>query len=103
MVSHDLQWVMQGTQRVICLNHHICCTGTPENIQNILNMWRFSDSNVCPINIIMTTVRMGSRRADVWHIPHPHIHPEAGLIHVRLADFAPAWLMGCVLPFLLRL
>lgn len=33
MVSHDLQWVMQGTQRVICLNHHICCTGTPENIQ----------------------------------------------------------------------
>ena len=33
MVSHDLQWVMQGTQRVICLNHHICCSGTPGDIQ----------------------------------------------------------------------
>lgn len=33
MVSHDLQWVMQGTQRVICLNHHICCSGTPEHVQ----------------------------------------------------------------------
>ncbi len=32
MVSHDLQWVMQGTQRVICLNHHICCSGTPDNV-----------------------------------------------------------------------
>jgi zinc transport system ATP-binding protein len=27
MVSHDLQWVMQGTQRVVCLNKHICCSG----------------------------------------------------------------------------
>lgn len=33
MVSHDLQWVMQGTERVICLNHHICCSGTPQQIQ----------------------------------------------------------------------
>lgn len=33
MVSHDLQWVMQGTQRVICLNQHICCSGTPQVIQ----------------------------------------------------------------------
>jgi zinc transport system ATP-binding protein len=32
MVSHDLQWVMQGTQRVICLNHHICCSGTPASV-----------------------------------------------------------------------
>jgi zinc transport system ATP-binding protein len=32
MVSHDLQWVMQGTQRVICLNHHICCSGTPAKV-----------------------------------------------------------------------
>ncbi|MFB2538201.1 MULTISPECIES: metal ABC transporter ATP-binding protein [unclassified Acinetobacter] len=34
MVSHDLQWVMQGTNRVVCLNHHICCTGMPEQIQH---------------------------------------------------------------------
>lgn len=33
IVSHDLQWVMQGTQRVVCLNKHICCSGLPETIQ----------------------------------------------------------------------
>lgn len=33
IVSHDLQWVMQGTHRVVCLNKHICCSGLPENIQ----------------------------------------------------------------------
>ena len=29
MVSHDLHMVMASTQRVICLFHHVCCTGTP--------------------------------------------------------------------------
>lgn len=33
MVSHDLQWVMQGTHRVVCLNKHICCSGLPESVQ----------------------------------------------------------------------
>jgi len=33
MVSHDLQWVMQGTQRVVCLDKHICCSGLPESVQ----------------------------------------------------------------------
>ena len=30
MVSHDLHVVMASTQRVICLNRHICCEGAPE-------------------------------------------------------------------------
>lgn len=34
IVSHNLQWVIQGTSRVICLNKHICCTGSPESIQH---------------------------------------------------------------------
>ncbi len=29
MVSHDLHLVMAATGRVICLNRHICCTGSP--------------------------------------------------------------------------
>lgn len=32
MVSHDLYVVMAGAERVICLNHHICCEGTPEAV-----------------------------------------------------------------------
>jgi zinc transport system ATP-binding protein len=32
MVSHDLHMVMASTNKVICLYHHICCTGTPDKI-----------------------------------------------------------------------
>ncbi|MDX2484001.1 MAG: metal ABC transporter ATP-binding protein [Pseudodonghicola sp.] len=30
MISHDLHVVMAASDRVICLNGHICCQGTPE-------------------------------------------------------------------------
>jgi zinc transport system ATP-binding protein len=29
MISHDLHVVMAASDRVICLNGHICCEGTP--------------------------------------------------------------------------
>lgn len=32
MVSHDLHVVMASTQRVICLNHHVCCEGSPQKV-----------------------------------------------------------------------
>ncbi|MFO0991358.1 MAG: metal ABC transporter ATP-binding protein [Hyphomicrobiales bacterium] len=34
MVSHDLHMVMADSDRVICLNAHICCEGRPESIRN---------------------------------------------------------------------
>jgi len=34
MVSHDLHLVMSSTDRVICMNHHICCSGHPEHVSN---------------------------------------------------------------------
>ncbi len=32
MVSHDLLVVMRASDRVICLNGHICCEGTPQDV-----------------------------------------------------------------------
>ena len=32
MVSHDLHLVMSSTDKVICLNQHICCQGRPEQV-----------------------------------------------------------------------
>lgn len=32
MVSHDLHMVMSSTKKVICLYHHICCQGQPQDI-----------------------------------------------------------------------
>ena len=32
LISHDLHLVMAATDEVICLHHHICCSGTPEAV-----------------------------------------------------------------------
>jgi len=32
LISHDLLMVMQKTDVVFCINHHICCHGSPEAI-----------------------------------------------------------------------
>ena len=34
MVSHDLHVVMAASDRVLCLNGHVCCEGTPEVVQD---------------------------------------------------------------------
>jgi zinc transport system ATP-binding protein len=33
LVSHNLHVVMAATDRVVCLNKHLCCSGTPEDVQ----------------------------------------------------------------------
>ena len=35
MVSHDLHVVMAETDKVVCINHHICCTGRPEAVSRM--------------------------------------------------------------------
>ncbi|TCK03577.1 zinc ABC transporter ATP-binding protein ZnuC [Marinobacterium mangrovicola] len=34
MISHDLHLVMASTDHVVCLNHHVCCSGHPEAVSN---------------------------------------------------------------------
>ncbi|SHG14464.1 ATP-binding cassette domain-containing protein [Vibrio gazogenes] len=59
MVSHDLHVVMRRTDRVICLNGHICCEGVPETVSqspeykslfgldddDVLGVYRHQDSS----------------------------------------------------------
>jgi len=33
LVSHNLHIVMAATDKVICLNRHLCCSGTPQDVQ----------------------------------------------------------------------
>lgn len=33
LVSHDLYMVMAATDRVFCLNRHLCCSGQPEDVR----------------------------------------------------------------------
>ena len=32
MVSHDLHIVMARTDRVVCINTHVCCAGAPREV-----------------------------------------------------------------------
>lgn len=34
LISHDLNFVMSSTDKVLCLQNHICCQGSPQEINN---------------------------------------------------------------------
>jgi zinc transport system ATP-binding protein len=46
MISHDLFMVMKNTDHVVCLNHHICCQGTPEYISSQDSYQQFFGHNL---------------------------------------------------------
>ena len=35
LISHDIHFVMSSTDHVICLNGHICCSGSPSSVAKI--------------------------------------------------------------------
>lgn len=76
IVSHDLQWVMQGTQRVVCLNKHICCSGLPENIQQHPEYQAIFGKNRVFYQHHHDHCLHGDSATPCQHDPRPHIHPE---------------------------
>lgn len=76
IVSHDLQWVMQGTQRVICLNKHICCSGLPESIKNHPEYLALFGTNRAFYQHHHDHCAHGDAATACQHDPRPHIHPE---------------------------
>lgn len=75
MVSHDLQWVMQGTHRVVCLNKHICCSGLPENVQQHPEYQAIFGQRVF-YQHHHDHCAHGDTPTPCQHEPVPHIHPE---------------------------
>lgn len=68
LISHDLHLVMAETDRVICLNHHICCAGGPEAV--------LRDPGFAAL--------FGQDVADalaVYRHHHDHVHDAAGHVH----------------------
>ena len=65
MVSHDLHLVMANTDRVVCLNRHICCSGRPELVtQDPAYLSLFGASS--------------SAALAVYHHHHDHEHDLSG-------------------------
>lgn len=76
MVSHDLQWVMQGTHRVVCLNKHICCSGLPENVQQHPEYQAIFGTNRVFYQHHHEHCAHGDHAEPCQHDSRPHIHPE---------------------------
>lgn len=70
MVSHDLHLVMAKTDEVLCLNHHICCSGTPEAVSQH------------PEFIAMFGLR-GAQQLAIYRHNHNHRHDLQGRIVLR--------------------
>ncbi|WP_446471281.1 zinc ABC transporter ATP-binding protein ZnuC [Xenorhabdus stockiae] len=70
MVSHDLHLVMAKTDEVLCLNQHICCSGTPEVV------------SMHPEFIAMFGHR-GAEQLAVYRHHHNHHHDLRGKIILK--------------------
>lgn len=77
IVSHDLQWVMQGTQRVVCLNKHICCSGLPDRVQQDPAYLALFGKQHAFYQHHHDHCAHGDSATTCQHDPRPHIHPEA--------------------------
>ena len=69
-VAHDLHLVMAKTDEVLCLNHHICCSGTPEVV------------SAHPQFISMFGPR-GAEQLGIYRHHHNHRHDLQGKIILR--------------------
>jgi zinc transport system ATP-binding protein len=68
LVSHDLHLVMAETDRVVCLNGHVCCSGTPQSVSKSSEYLQL----------------FGPRAVQalaVYHHDHDHAHgPDGGVV-----------------------
>lgn len=69
MVSHDLHLVMSATDKVLCLNNHLCCVGHPEAVSKDPNYVELFGPQV-------------AESLALYHHDHDHEHSVDGHIVV---------------------
>ncbi|MFK7943004.1 MAG: metal ABC transporter ATP-binding protein [Paracoccaceae bacterium] len=75
MVSHELHVVMRASDRVICLNGHVCCQGTPIVVSEDPQYRALFGSD-------RGALAFYEHQHDHSHDhPHDHAHPKAGATH----------------------
>jgi len=73
MVSHDLHLVMAATDRVICLNGHICCEGHPQSVQQDPSYLQLFGKSV-PAHLVPYTHHHDHTHEDGCDHTHAHDH-----------------------------
>lgn len=66
MISHDLHMVMATTDHVVCINHHICCEGSP------------ADVSKNPEYLSLFGLKAQSETVAIYKHTHDHTHDAAG-------------------------
>ena len=67
LISHDLHVVMSATNHVVCLNGHVCCSGSPVDVaQNKNYKELFGDQS--------------SQLLSIYEHEHNHTHSADGKI-----------------------
>lgn len=90
LISHDLHLVMAGTDTVICLNGHVCCTGTPDRVAESPEYLELFGQRAAD------TLAVYRHRHDHTHLPDgrirhadgsitDHCHPDDGHHHDHAA------------------
>ena len=74
MVSHDLHMVMAESDRVICLNGHVCCEGAPVAVQKSPEFSKMFGPKAA---------------AMIAGYSHHHDHDHESHAHSPFADFKP--------------
>lgn len=86
LISHDLHVVMAATDRVICLNGHVCCSGTPTAVASSPEYQALFGGRAA------STLAVYEHHHDHTHLPDgrvrhtdgsvtDHCHPEDGHHH----------------------
>ncbi|WP_191601803.1 zinc ABC transporter ATP-binding protein ZnuC [Marinomonas algicola] len=66
MVSHDLHLVMAKTDTVVCINQHVCCSGTPQHVTGH------------PAYQALFGVPGAAESIAIYSHHHDHVHDENG-------------------------
>lgn len=69
LISHDLHLVMARTDQVVCLHHHVCCSGTPEAVSQDPSYQRLFGLPEPAVNLA------------VYTHDHDHDHGLSGDVH----------------------
>ena len=70
LISHDLNFVMQKSDQVYCINHHICCSGHPEYLTNNLQYRELFNSKITEDD------RKINEEIALYHHQHDHNHHQ---------------------------
>lgn len=76
MVSHDLHLVMAATDRVVCLNQHVCCEGNPASVSS-------------SPEFLQLFGHVEASGVAVYTHHHDHIHDPADVAHPHPGDAPP--------------